>query len=157
MTNFLLFLSDKFILQSDGVGRIAGRKKDMIIRGGENIFPKEIEDFLDTHEDILEAQVNSDIHIIVLPRILIVLLYLHVLQVIGVPDKRMGEEICAYIRLRSGANTLIHEDVKKFCHGKIAHFKVPRYVRCVEEFPKTTSGKIKKFELLEWFQKEAES
>nr|XP_014092842.1 medium-chain acyl-CoA ligase ACSF2, mitochondrial-like [Bactrocera oleae]XP_036225304.1 medium-chain acyl-CoA ligase ACSF2, mitochondrial-like [Bactrocera oleae] len=124
---------DKFILQSDGVGRIAGRKKDMIIRGGENIFPKEIEDFLDTHEDILEA------------------------QVIGVPDKRMGEEICAYIRLRSGANTLIHEDVKKFCHGKIAHFKVPRYVRCVEEFPKTTSGKIKKFELLEWFQKEAES
>ncbi|XP_050318966.1 medium-chain acyl-CoA ligase ACSF2, mitochondrial-like [Bactrocera neohumeralis] len=124
---------DKCILQSDGVARIAGRNKDMIIRGGENIFPKEIEDFLDTHEDIIES------------------------QVVGVPDKRMGEEICAYIRLRSGANKLTQEDVKKFCQGKIAHFKVPRYVRCVEEYPKTTSGKIKKYELQEWFQKESES
>ncbi|XP_019847027.2 medium-chain acyl-CoA ligase ACSF2, mitochondrial-like [Bactrocera dorsalis] len=124
---------DKFILQSDGVARIAGRNKDMIIRGGENIFPKEIEGFLDTHEDIVES------------------------HVIGVPDKRMGEEVCAYVRLRAGANTLTQEDVKKFCQGKIAHFKVPRYVRCVEEFPKTSSGKIKKFELQEWFQKESES
>lgn len=76
---------------------------------------------------------------------------------VGVPDERMGEEICAYIRLRSGANTPAHDDVKKFCQGKIAHFKVPRYIRFVEDFPKTTSGKIKKFELLEWFQKESDS
>ncbi|XP_011178603.2 medium-chain acyl-CoA ligase ACSF2, mitochondrial [Zeugodacus cucurbitae] len=124
---------DKFILQANGVGRIVGRKKDIIIRGGENIYPKEIEDFLDTHEDIVEA------------------------QIIGVPDERMGEEICAYLRLRSGANTLTEEDVKKFCSGKIAHFKVPRYIRFVEEYPKTTSGKIKKFELQEWFKKESES
>lgn len=73
---FRLFLSDKFILQSDGVGRIVGRKKDIIIRGGENIFPREIEDFLDTHEDIVEAHVNMDTQIILLLRILIVLVVL---------------------------------------------------------------------------------
>ncbi|CAD7000634.1 acyl-CoA synthetase family member 2, mitochondrial [Ceratitis capitata] len=121
---------DKFILESNGVGRIVGRIKDVIIRGGENIFPKEIEDHLDTHEDIVEA------------------------QIIGVPDDRLGEEICAYIRLRPDANQLTLENVKDFCKGKIAHFKVPRYIRFVKEYPKTTSGKIKKYELLEWFKKE---
>ncbi|XP_067623665.1 medium-chain acyl-CoA ligase ACSF2, mitochondrial-like isoform X2 [Eurosta solidaginis] len=124
---------DLFILESNGVGRIIGRAKDVIIRGGENIFPKEVEDYLDTHEDILEA------------------------QIIGVPDKRMGEEMCAYIRLRAGAKHTSVEDVKNFCKGNIAHFKVPRYVRFIKEYPKTASGKIQKFELVKLFQKELES
>ncbi|XP_036327904.1 medium-chain acyl-CoA ligase ACSF2, mitochondrial-like [Rhagoletis pomonella] len=124
---------DTFILEPNGVGRILGRKKDVIIRGGENVFPKEIEDYLDTHVDIIEA------------------------QVIGIPDKRMGEEICAYLRLRSGAKELTVDEVKNFCKGKIAHFKVPRYVRFVDEYPKTTSGKIQKFELLNMFNKELKS
>ncbi|XP_054743567.1 medium-chain acyl-CoA ligase ACSF2, mitochondrial-like [Anastrepha obliqua] len=121
---------DKFSLDSNGVGRIVGRKKDIIIRGGENIFPKEIEDQLDAHEDIIES------------------------QVIGVPDQRMGEEVCAYLRLRPGAKQLALEEIKEFFKGKIAHFKVPRYIRFVEEYPKTASGKIKKFELLKLFENE---
>ncbi|XP_037927786.1 medium-chain acyl-CoA ligase ACSF2, mitochondrial [Teleopsis dalmanni] len=118
---------DEFVMEPTAVGRIMGRKKDIIIRGGENIFPKEIEDFLDTHDDILEA------------------------QIIGVPDKRMGEEICAFLRLRPGVAILTVDDIKQFCKGKIAHFKIPKYVQVVDDFPKTTSGKIQKFKLSSMF------
>ncbi|XP_069687354.1 medium-chain acyl-CoA ligase ACSF2, mitochondrial-like isoform X2 [Periplaneta americana] len=113
---------DQFILQENGYGKIVGRIKDMIIRGGENIFPKEIEEFLEKHPDILEA------------------------QVIGVPDYRMGEEVCACLRLVEGSK-LTTEQVKEYCKGKISHFKIPRYIHFLTNFPKTVSGKIQKFQL----------
>uniref|UniRef100_A0A0K8W2N9 Medium-chain acyl-CoA ligase ACSF2, mitochondrial n=1 Tax=Bactrocera latifrons TaxID=174628 RepID=A0A0K8W2N9_BACLA len=121
---------DQFILQADGYGRIVGRLKEMIIRGGENIFPKEIEDFLNTHPDICET------------------------HVIGVPCERMGEEVCAFVRLHDGLPKMSRQDIKDFCQGKLAHFKVPRYLVTVRDFPKTTSGKIQKFKLAEVYKKE---
>jgi fatty-acyl-CoA synthase len=102
---------------------IVGRIKDMIIRGGENIYPREIEEFLFTHPDIVEA------------------------QIIGVPDTRYGEEVMAWIRLRPGAETITVETLKQYCTGKIAHYKVPRYVKVVDEFPMTVTGKIRKAEM----------
>lgn len=131
--NCRFILSDRFILQEDGYGRIVGRFKDMIIRGGENIFPKEIEDFLSTHPQIIEA------------------------QVIGVPDDRMGEEVCAFIRTTDKGSRLTQNDIKEFCRGSIAHFKVPRFVHIVNEFPRTASGKIQKFKLKEQFEKKRQS
>ncbi|KAJ6641823.1 Medium-chain acyl-CoA ligase ACSF2, mitochondrial [Pseudolycoriella hygida] len=122
---------DQFILQEDGYGRIVGRYKDMINRGGENVFPKEIEDFLSTHPDIIEN------------------------HVFGVPDERMGEEICVHIR--TNGKSLTREDIRQFCKGSIAHFKIPRYIEFVDDFPKTTSGKIQKFILRERFNKPASS
>ncbi|XP_039951677.1 medium-chain acyl-CoA ligase ACSF2, mitochondrial-like [Bactrocera tryoni] len=121
---------DQFILQADGYGRIVGRLKEMIIRGGENIFPKEIEDFLNTHPDICET------------------------HVIGVPCERMGEEVCAFVRLHDGLPEMSRQDIKDFCQGKLAHFKIPRYLVTVSDFPKTTSGKIQKFKLAEIYKKE---
>jgi len=118
---------DQFVLYEDGYGKIVGRLKEMIIRGGENIFPKEIEDFLATHPDILEVHVA------------------------GVPDDRMGEEVAAFIKLKPGISKLTREDIKSFSKGKIAHFKIPRYVEVVTEYPKTTSGKIQKFKLVQTF------
>ncbi|XP_015113324.1 acyl-CoA synthetase family member 2, mitochondrial [Diachasma alloeum] len=115
---------DKFVLREDGYGHIVGRIKDMVIRGGENIYPKEIECFLETHPEILEA------------------------QIFGVPDQVYGEELCACIRLKKGAN-LSPEEVRSFSKGNIAHFKIPRYILTVEEFPKTASGKIQKLKLRE--------
>ncbi|XP_068085265.1 medium-chain acyl-CoA ligase ACSF2, mitochondrial [Anabrus simplex] len=123
---------DQFILREDGYGQIVGRIKEMIIRGGENIFPKEIEENLQTHPDVLEA------------------------HVIGVPDERMGEEMCAFIRLSPGS-TVTSDDIKRFCKGKIAHFKIPKYIWFVSEFPKTVSGKIQKFNLQEMFLKDNRS
>ncbi|KAI9586319.1 medium-chain acyl-CoA ligase ACSF2, mitochondrial [Glossina fuscipes] len=123
-----LYTGDQFILEADGYGRIVGRLKEMIIRGGENIFPKEIEDFLNTHPNILET------------------------HVIGVPDERMGEEICAFVRLTDTAGEITRTKLKEFCKGRLAHFKVPYYVIAVKEFPKTTSGKIQKFKLLQQFE-----
>ncbi|KFM67040.1 Acyl-CoA synthetase family member 2, mitochondrial, partial [Stegodyphus mimosarum] len=102
--------------------KILGRKKDMVIRGGENLYPQEIENFLHTHPAVLE------------------------IHVVGVPDKRMGEELCAWIFLKEGMK-VSEEDIKMFCKGKISHFKIPRYIIFVEDFPKTTSGKIQKFEM----------
>lgn len=99
----------------------------MIIRGGEKISPKEIEDFLNSHPEIIEA------------------------HVIGVADERMGEEICAYIRIPVGS-TLNEKVLKDYCKGKIAHFKIPKYVEIVDELPKTTSGKVQKFKLKEMFE-----
>ncbi|PSN31808.1 Acyl-CoA synthetase family member 2 [Blattella germanica] len=113
---------DQFILYEDGYGQIVGRIKDMIIRGGENIFPVEVEHFLEEHPEILEA------------------------QVVGVPDERMGEEMCACLRLEKGS-TLTAKQIKDYCKGKIAHFKIPRYYKFLTEFPKTQSGKIQKFQL----------
>jgi fatty-acyl-CoA synthase len=94
----------------------------MVIRGGENIYPREVEEFLYTHPDIVDA------------------------QVIGVPDERFGEELCAWVQLRQGAS-LSEEDLRAFCAGKLAHYKIPRYVRIVEEFPMTVSGKVRKVEM----------
>ncbi|KAH8297914.1 hypothetical protein KR018_000615, partial [Drosophila ironensis] len=121
---------DQFILEANGYGRIVGRLKEMIIRGGENIFPKEIEDFLNAHPQIIEA------------------------HVIGVPDERLGEEVCAFVRLEEGVapESFTAEALKAYSKGKLAHFKIPRFVIPVEAFPKTTSGKIQKFRLLEEFK-----
>lgn len=110
---------DLAVMDDDGYVTIVGRIKDMIIRGGQNIYPREIEDFLYTHPAITEA------------------------QVIGVPDERYGEEVMAWVRLADGAS-LSEEDVKEFCRGSIAHYKVPRYVKFVDSFPTTASGKIRK-------------
>jgi fatty-acyl-CoA synthase len=112
-----------------GHARIVGRLKDMIIRGGENIYPREIEDFLHTHPDIQEAQVFS------------------------VPDFRMGEEVCAWLKLKENTK-LTAEELKAYCKGKVAHYKIPKYIRFVEEYPKTTSGKIQKFKMREVMMKE---
>ncbi|XP_055692886.1 medium-chain acyl-CoA ligase ACSF2, mitochondrial-like [Lutzomyia longipalpis] len=119
---------DQFILYPDGYGQVVGRLKDMINRGGENIFPKEVENILVTCPQIAEA------------------------YVVGVPDERLGEELCAFVRLRDGVQTLSLEEVKEFCHGKISYFKIPRYLRIVDDFPKTLSGKIQKFKLQEQFR-----
>jgi fatty-acyl-CoA synthase len=108
----------------DGYYRITGRIKDMIIRGGENVYPREIEEYLFTHPAILDV------------------------QVVGLPDERFGEEVCAWVRLRPGA-TFTEEQLKDFCRGRIAHYKVPRYVVFVDEYPTTVTGKVQKFRLRE--------
>ncbi|XP_063918008.1 medium-chain acyl-CoA ligase ACSF2, mitochondrial-like [Zophobas morio] len=115
---------DQFILEEDGSGRVVGRLKDMIIRGGENIFPKEIEEFLVTHPEILEV------------------------QVIGTPHKRLGEEVCACVRVKPQANLTL-EDIATFCKGKLAYFKIPTKMQIFDYFPRTMSGKIQKFKLKE--------
>jgi fatty-acyl-CoA synthase len=106
----------------DGAGyfNIVGRIKDMVIRGGENIYPREIEEFLFTHPSI-EA-----------------------VQVIGVPDHKYGEELCAWIKLKSGADASA-DDIRAFCRDQIAHYKIPRYIRFVTDFPMTVTGKVQKF------------
>jgi fatty-acyl-CoA synthase len=107
-----------------GYVNISGRIKDLIIRGGENVYPREIEEFLYTHPAIADV------------------------QVIGVPDPRYGEEICAWVRLREG-HTFGLDDLREFCQGRIAHYKVPRYLEIVEDFPMTVTGKIRKVEMRE--------
>jgi fatty-acyl-CoA synthase len=111
-------------MRENGYVNIVGRIKDMIIRGGENIYPREIEEFLYTHPDI------SDV------------------QVIGVPDEKYGEQVCAWIVVREGAS-LTEDEVKSFCKGEIATFKIPHYVRFTDEFPMTVTGKIQKFKMRE--------
>ncbi|ALM54653.1 AMP-binding protein [Halomonas huangheensis] len=113
---------DLATMDEEGYVTIVGRIKDMIIRGGENIYPREIEDFLYTHPAI------SDV------------------QIIGVPDEKYGEEVMAWVKLSEGEQ-LDEEALKEFCAGKIAHYKVPRYVKFVEEFPMTVTGKIQKFKM----------
>jgi fatty-acyl-CoA synthase len=112
--------ADLATMDEEGYVNIVGRIKDMIIRGGENVYPREIEEFLYTHPKI------SDV------------------QVIGVPDPKYGEEIMAWIKVKADEQ-LTEEEVKAFCKGKIAHYKVPRYVKFVEVFPMTVTGKIQKF------------
>jgi fatty-acyl-CoA synthase len=115
---------DLATLDAEGYCNIVGRIKDMVIRGGENIYPREIEEFLYRHPAIQDV------------------------QVIGVPDNRYGEELCAWIVLRSGA-TLDEETVRAFCRGAIAHYKIPRYIRFVDGFPTTVTGKVQKFVMRE--------
>ncbi|MGE5291405.1 MAG: AMP-binding protein [Micromonosporaceae bacterium] len=117
---------DLAVMREDGYINIVGRFKDMIIRGGENIYPREIEEFLYTHPKI------SDV------------------QVIGVPDEKYGEEILACVILRDPGDTLTQEEVAEFCRERLAHFKIPRYVRAVDSFPMTVSGKIRKVEMRAW-------
>lgn len=119
-----LHSGDLAVRTPDGYYRITGRIKDMIIRGGENVYPREIEEFLFTHPAIADV------------------------QIVGLPDPRFGEEICAWIRIRAGA-TLTEDEVRQFCKGKIAHYKVPRYIVFVAEYPTTVTGKVQKFRLRE--------
>ena len=116
-------------LDAQGYCQIVGRIKDMLIRGGENIYPREIEEFLFTHPKIEDV------------------------QVIGVPDDRFGEEICACIRLRAGQSASA-EEIRDFCKGHIAHFKIPRYVVFVDDYPMTVTGKVQKFKLREAMTRE---
>ncbi|CAH1996623.1 unnamed protein product [Acanthoscelides obtectus] len=118
------YTGDQFVMFENGYGNIVGRIKDMIIRGGENIYPKEIEDFLRSHPNILEV------------------------HVVGIPHKRLGEEVCACIETKDGS-TISTEEVKIFCDKKLAYFKIPTMVRTMKDFPKTTSGKIQKYKLVE--------
>jgi fatty-acyl-CoA synthase len=111
---------DLATMDSEGYINIVGRIKDMVIRGGENVYPREIEEFLYTHPKI------SDV------------------QVIGVPDPKYGEEICAWVRLKTGEQATV-EEIREYCKGKIAHYKIPRYVFFVDSFPMTVTGKIQKF------------
>jgi fatty-acyl-CoA synthase len=111
---------DLATLDAEGYGNIVGRLKDMVIRGGENVYPREIEEFLYRHPKIQDV------------------------QVIGVPDPRYGEELCAWICLRNGERASA-EEVRAFCQGQIAHYKIPRYVKFVDGFPTTVTGKIQKF------------
>lgn len=116
---------DIAVMDEHGYVQITGRIKDMVIRGGENIYPREIEEFLYTHPDVLDA------------------------QVVGVPDAKYGEELCAWIRMREGATPLTAEAVREFATGKLAHYKIPRYVHIVDEFPMTVTGKVRKVEMRE--------
>ena len=111
---------DLATMDDEGYVNIVGRIKDMVIRGGENIYPREIEEFLYRHPKIQDV------------------------QVFGIPDARFGEELCAWIKLRSG-EVLSAEEVREFCRDQIAHYKVPRHIRFVDEFPMTVTGKMQKF------------
>ena len=120
---------DTAVMDEDGYVNIVGRIKDMIVRGGENIYPVEIEDFLMAHEDIEAVQVT------------------------GVPDHKYGEEIIAWISLKEGKNPS-EDDIKEFCKGKVAHYKVPRYIRFGDDFPMTVTGKVQKYKMRETSIKE---
>ena len=110
-------------MRPDGYLNIVGRIKDMVIRGGENIYPREIEEFLHTHPDVTDV------------------------QVVGVPDEKYGEELCAWLTLRDGAEPLDADGVREFCSGRLAHYKIPRYVLRVDEFPMTVTGKVRKVDM----------
>jgi fatty-acyl-CoA synthase len=116
---------DLATMDDHGYVNIVGRIKDMIIRGGENVYPREIEEFLYTHPEIVDV------------------------QVIGVPDVKYGEEVMAWVKVRPGSAGLTTEDVRSFCQGRIAHYKIPRYVHVADEFPMTVTGKIQKFKMRE--------
>ncbi len=124
-----LHSGDLAVRISSGHYKITGRLKDMVIRGGENIFPREIEEFLFLHPAIEQS------------------------AVVGVPDEKFGEELCAWIKLKSGAKAT-DEEIQGFCRDKLAHFKVPRYIRFVDSFPQTVTGKIQKFRIREIMEQE---
>ncbi len=115
---------DLATMDEEGYVNIVGRIKDMVIRGGENVYPREIEEFLYSHPDIADV------------------------QVIGVPDERYGEELMAWVIPRAGSS-VDTEQVREFCRGKIAHYKIPRYVKVVDAFPMTVTGKVQKFKMRE--------
>ncbi|MBZ5739586.1 AMP-binding protein [Nocardioides mangrovi] len=116
---------DLAVMREDGYCNIVGRIKDMVIRGGENIYPREIEEFLYQHPDVEDV------------------------QVIGVPDEKYGEELCAWIKMRAGADPLDADAVRAYATGRLAHYKIPRYVLVVEEFPMTVTGKVRKVQMRE--------
>ena len=120
---------DLGVIDADGYGNITGRLKDMVIRGGENVYPREIEEFLYRH-----AKVQA-------------------VQVCGVPDIKFGEEVCAWIQLRPGTSCTA-EEIREYCQNQIAHYKIPRYIRFVTEFPMTITGKVQKFAMREHMMKE---
>jgi fatty-acyl-CoA synthase len=115
---------DLAVIDEEGFCNIVGRIKDMVIRGGENVYPREVEEFLYRHPKIEEV------------------------QIFGVPDERFGEELCAWIKPRAG-EALSEEEVRAFCRDQIAHYKVPRHIRFVDEFPMTVTGKMQKFVMRE--------
>ena len=115
---------DLAVMRENGYMNIVGRIKDMIIRGGENVYPREIEEFLYTHPKVADV------------------------QVIGVPDAKYGEQICAWVKPKEG-ETVTEDDIKAFCRGQIASFKIPRYVKLVDAFPMTVTGKIQKYKMRE--------
>jgi fatty-acyl-CoA synthase len=123
-TDGWMHTGDLAVMDDDGYVNIVGRIKDMVIRGGENIYPREVEEFLYAHPAIEDV------------------------QVIGVPDPRFGEELMAWIKPKAG-ETITIDEVKAFCDGRIAHYKIPRYLRLVDEFPMTVTGKIRKVEMRE--------
>jgi fatty-acyl-CoA synthase len=123
---------DLATLDEQGYCNIVGRLKDMLIRGGENVYPREVEEFLFRHPDIESV------------------------QVFGIPDEKYGEEVCAWIVAKSG-RTISADDIRDFCQGQIAHFKVPRYVRFVDSIPMTVTGKAQKFVMRERMIVELES
>jgi fatty-acyl-CoA synthase len=114
---------DLATMDEAGYLNIVGRIKDMVIRGGENIYPREIEAFLYRHPDIVDV------------------------QVIGVPDARYGEELMAWVKLRDGADPITAEQLREFCEGRLAHYKIPRYMKVVDAFPMTVTGKVRKVEM----------
>jgi fatty-acyl-CoA synthase len=116
---------DLAVMRDDGYCNVVGRIKDMVIRGGENVYPREIEEFLYGHPDVADA------------------------QVVGVPDEKYGEEICAWIRMKSGRAPLDADAVRTFATGRLAHYKIPRYVHVVDDFPMTVTGKVRKVEMRE--------
>jgi len=113
---------DLATMDAEGYVNIVGRIKDMVIRGGENIYPREIEEFLYRHPKVQDV------------------------QVVGLPDPRYGEELCAWIIVKPGQSAT-EDDIREFCKGQIAHYKVPKYIRFVAEFPMTVTGKIQKFKI----------
>jgi fatty-acyl-CoA synthase len=115
---------DLAVIDRDGFCNIVGRIKDMLIRGGENVYPREVEEYLIGHPKV------------------------QAVQVFGVPDKRLGEEVCAFVVLKPGRSATA-EEIRNFCQGKVAHFKIPRYIRFVTEFPMTATGKPQKFMMRE--------
>jgi fatty-acyl-CoA synthase len=120
---------DLATLDAEGYCNIVGRIKDMVIRGGENVYPREIEEFLYGHPKIQDV------------------------QVIGVPDQKYGEEICAWVVPKPGV-TLTLDEVRAFCEGRIAHYKIPRYLKVVEGFPLTVTGKVQKYVMREEMKRE---
>lgn len=122
--NGWMHTGDTAVMDGEGYVNIVGRIKDMIVRGGENVYPREIEEYLMTHENIEAVQVT------------------------GVPDPKYGEEIIAWVSLKE-EGSLSKEKIKEFCKGRIAHFKVPRYIRFSDEFPMTVTGKVQKYKMRE--------
>ena len=116
---------DLAVMDDDSYVQVTGRIKDMVIRGGENIYPREVEEFLYGHPDVLDA------------------------QVVGSRTPATGEELCAWVRMREGAPPLTAESLRGYAHGRLAHYKIPRYVRVVDEFPMTVTGKVRKVEMRE--------